>query len=208
MKLFGLSLLSSILASAATLTVSPPPAHAATMTFFANLSAANEVQIPAVVSPGIGLATIVLDPEAQTLQVNAIFVGLTSGTVAAHIHCCGPIGTNVGVATTLPAFPGFPIGVTQGTYSSPIFDLTQPLIYNPAFVTAQGGLSNAEAALIAGIIGGQTYFNIHTSNFPAGEIRGQLATVPLPAALPLFAAGLGVVTFLARRKKAKAVSPT
>ena len=32
--------------------------------------------------------------------------------------------------------------------------------------------------------------------------------VPLPAALPLFAAGLGIVTFLARRKKTAAVSPT
>ena len=65
---------------------------------------------------------------------------------------------------------------------------------------------NAENSLIAGIIGGQTYFSIHTSNFPAGEIRGQLAPVPLPAALPLFAAGLGIVTFLARRKLT-AVSP-
>ena len=30
--------------------------------------------------------------------------------------------------------------------------------------------------------------------------------IPLPAALPLFAAGLGIVTFLARRKKTAAVS--
>jgi len=81
------------------------------------------------------------------------------------------------------------------------------LIYNSAFVTLQGGLPQAEAALIAGIIGGQTYFNIHTSNFTGGEIRGQLAPVPLPAALPLFAAGLGIVTFLARRKKTGAARP-
>ena len=96
----------------------------------------------------------------------------------------------------------------SGTYSSQVFDLTQSLIYNPAFVTTfPGGLPQAEAALIAGIIGGQTYFNIHTSNFTGGEIRGQLAPVPLPAALPLFAAGLGIVTFLARRKKTAAARP-
>ena len=189
---------------AAVLMLPAPAANAIPMTFTADLSAANEV--PPVDSAGTGLATVILDAAAQTLQVNATFSRLTSNTVAAHIHCCAPLGTNAGVATTVPAFPGFPLGVTSGTYSSDVFDLTQPLIYNPAFVTLQGGLAQAEAALIAGIIGGQTYFNIHTSNFTGGEIRGQL--VPLPAALPLFAAGLGIVTFLARRKKTKAVRPT
>ncbi len=98
-----------------------------------------------------------LDPTAQTIQVNAAFFSLTTPETAAHIHCCAPLGTNAGVATTLPAFPGFPLGVTSGTYVSPVFDLTQPLIYNPAFVTMQGGLSQAEAALIAGIENGMTY---------------------------------------------------
>jgi hypothetical protein len=41
--------------------------------------------------------------------------------------------------------------VTSGTYDPMTFDLTQPLIYNPMFVTALGGLPQAEAALIAGI---------------------------------------------------------
>jgi hypothetical protein len=84
---------------------------------------------------------------------------LTSNTVAAHIHCCLPsplAPMNVGVATTVPAFIGFPLGVTSGNYSSQVFDLTQPLIYNPAFVTLQGGLPQAEAALIAGIMNSET----------------------------------------------------
>src|SRR5882672_7731134 len=100
-----------------------PTAHAIPITFVANLSGANEV--PAVASPGTGLATVILDPTAQTLQVNATFSGLTSNDVAAHIHCCQPLGTNAGVATTVPAFPGFPLQVTSGTYSSAVFDLTQ-----------------------------------------------------------------------------------
>jgi hypothetical protein len=50
----------------------------------------------------------------------------------------------------------------------------------------EGGLAQAEAALIAGIIGGQTYFNIHTVLNPTGEIRGQLSPVPLPGSLVLF----------------------
>ena len=62
----------------------------------------------------------------------------------------------------------------------------------------------AEAALIAGIEDGQSYFNIHTTAFPGGEIRGQLEPTPLPAALPLFATGLGGLGLLGWRRKRKA----
>src|SRR6266516_1475669 len=153
----------------AALMVSAPAATADPITFIANLSAANEVQTPPVVSPGTGLATIVLDPTAETLTVSATFSDLTSITNAAHIHCCAPVGANAGVATTVPAFPGFPLGVTSGTYDPMTFDLTESLIYNPAFINMQAGLTdaeklmNAESALIAGIQNGLTYFNIHTA---------------------------------------------
>lgn len=126
---------------------------------------------------------------------------------AAHIHCCAPLGTNAGVATTVPAFPGFPLGVTSGTYLSPVFDLTQPLIYNPAFVTMQGGLSQAAAALIAGIEGGMTYLNIHTSANMGGEIRGQLeplGAVPEPTTLLLWGSTVTGLTLARRRLRKQA----
>src|SRR6266481_3655053 len=125
------------LAVATALTLPVPAAYAIPMTFVANLTGANEV--PPVASPGTGFATVVLDPAAQTLQVGATFSGLTSNDVAAHIHCCAPLGTNAGVATTVPAFPGFALGVTSGTYSSVVFDLTQPSIFYPAFLPLRGG---------------------------------------------------------------------
>jgi hypothetical protein len=178
-------------------------AHAIPITFQAILTGANEV--PPVVSPATGLAIVVLDPTAHTIQINATFSGLTTPDVAAHIHCCLPspflTGVNVGVATTVPAFVGFPLGVTSGSYSSQVFDLTQALIYNPAFVTLQGGIPQAEAALVAGIQNGGTYFNIHTVSNSGGEIRGFLSQVPEPATLYLMGLGLIALAGIIRRRR-------
>jgi CHRD domain len=164
-------------------------AFASTLTFTLDLSSANEV--PPNTSTGTGAATIVLNTVAQTLSVNITFSGLTSGTTGAHIHCCTllPTTMNIGVATTVPAFPGFPLGVTSGTYSDTL-DLTSSASYNPTFVTMEGGLSQAEAALIAGIENNETYLNIHTVNNGGGEIRAPLLSTPEPGTTLLAAAAL------------------
>jgi len=205
-RLGGMRFVLASLVPMAILLLVAPATHATPIHFAVTLIGANEV--PPVSPAGTGQALVTLDPTAQTLQLNIVFSGLTSNTVAAHIHCCltNPFqtGVNVGVATTVPAFPGFPIepnGVTSFNYSSAVFDLTQAGSYNPAFVTLQGGLSQAEASFIAGVLTGRVYLNVHTVNNPGGEIRGFLFATPEPASLLLLGSGLIGFAFMERRRK-------
>jgi hypothetical protein len=182
-----------LLALVTTLMWTAPPTYAIPVLLGTTLSGANEV--PVVNSPGTGQALVTVDAAANTLLVNVTFSGLTAPTSAAHIHCCAPLGTNAPVATTVPAFPGFPLGVTSGTYSQTL-DLTSAGSYRGGlspggFIDQNGGsVAAAEAVFIAGLLAGNTYLNIHTTANPGGEIRGQLQRVPEPASVLLVVVGL------------------
>lgn len=181
-------------------------ANADPLVFTATLSGANERPTPNN-SPGTGFAVVSVDGNIMT--VNANFSGLVSttsngspsGVTAAHIHCCAPATGAAGVATPVPTFPGFPSGVTSGTYTN-TFDLTLASSYNPAFINANGGtVEGARLAFLNGLLNGQTYFNIHSNAFPGGEIRGQLQPVPEPATLILLGTGLAGAAMRVRKKR-------
>jgi CHRD domain/PEP-CTERM motif len=191
-----------------TLVLFVPAGWAATTTLVANLTGASES--PPVVSPGTGMATVVLDTTANTMAVNIVFSGLTSGTTASHIHCCLPTpfqtGVNVMVATTTPTFPNFPLGVTSGIYSM-LFDLTNPTTYNSAFIASSfvpsHTVAEAETVLVSALLAGETYLNIHTTNFPNGEIRGFLSAVPEPSTWAMMLIGFCGLGFAVRRSRRK-----
>lgn len=163
-----------------------------------NLSGLNEA--PPNASPGIGSGTVTWDTTAFTMTVDVSFSGLVGTTTAAHIH--GPTaaaGTGTaGVATTTPSFVGFPLGVTSGVHQQ-VYDMNLSSSYNPSFITNNGGTpASAGLALKAAFDAGRAYYNVHTSAFGGGEIRGFLALVPAPGATSI--AGLMGLVALRRRR--------
>ena len=160
------------------------------ITYTAQLNGAN--QAPPNASPATGFAEITFDIVAHTMQVEAVFSGLIGNTTAAHIHAATaqPGTGTVAVATQLPTFIGFPLGVTSGSYDV-TFDTTLASSWSAAFISSHGGTpSSAEAFFAQSLANGTAYFNIHTTLFPGGEIRGFLAAVPEPATMLLFGAGI------------------
>jgi hypothetical protein len=180
-----------------------PQARAASI-YVATLDGPSES--PPNASPGTGFATITLDTVLHSMRVEVTFSGLLGTTTASHIHAATPVpGTGVApVATQVPTFTGFPLGVTSGTYDH-TFDTSLPSTWNPAYVTANGGTAlGAEAALAAALAAGKAYLNIHTSVVPGGEIRGFLSPIPEPSSLAMGMTatllGLGLASFRRRRK--------
>jgi hypothetical protein len=175
------------------------PSQAAVLTWTASLSGAQE--IPPTASTATGSGWVQYDEATNVLSLYVDWQGLTGDGIQAHIHCCvaNPPG-NAGIAIDLWLPADSPQPATGSFSASWDLDLVDP--FRAAFLTANGGTtSGALAALIAAMDAneGRAYFNIHTTLYPGGEIRGNLE-VPEPAGLSLMLAGFGAV--LLRRQRA------
>ena len=174
------------------------PADAATLTFYREFAP----EVPGTV--GTGWARATFDTDLRTMFVEAEFQDLTGPTTVAHIHCCtaSPETGTVAVATMPGTFPGWPVGVTAGSYQG-IFNMADPLSYTSGFINNFGGgtVAGAFAALLAGLDDGLGYFNVHTEFARGGEIRGFLRQVPEPGALVLLGLGLLAVAVTLRSRR-------
>ena len=112
--------------------------------FEASLSGFNE--IPPTQSVASGMATMRMVADDGLLEVNFSAANLAGDMTGAHIHI-GKVGQNGGVSLNLNA--------SSSTFSSS-YDIS------------------GNADIVSALRGGGAYVNVHSSAYPAGEIRGQV----------------------------------
>ncbi len=177
------------------------PCEGTIIMYAADLSGAAEA--PPNASPATGTVLATYDSVAKTLAWTTTFSGLLAPTTVAHFHATTalPLTGIAGVATQPGTLTGFPPGVMGGTFGG-IIDLTLPGSYTGGFLAANGGTAaGAEAGLISAFDSQRAYFNIHSTAFPAGEIRGFMTAVPEPGSVLLLTAG--AAGFIVRRFRRK-----
>ncbi|MCA0354061.1 MAG: CHRD domain-containing protein [Chloroflexi bacterium] len=108
------------------------------------VSGSGSQEVPPNISNGMVMGIIEINTVANTINYNLSYHDLSSAETAAHIHGFAPRGSNAGVLFNLP------LGASK-----------------------VGSVSYAENQE-ANILAGQTYINIHSNNFPGGELRAQL----------------------------------
>lgn len=124
-----------------------------TITYAADLRGTNEV--PPNASTAHGSAFVTIDTLTNTLSWEVVESGIVTPTLS-HIHGLASAGTNAGVLINFATSPSdFSNGRTKGSISIATLapDKLAALQLDPT----------------------QFYVNVHSSAFPGGEIRGQLA---------------------------------
>lgn len=146
------------------------PGHG--MNLKAELEGFNEVPL-ALSSPGGGHFKMKINPGGTSVSWELSYGDLGSTVTQAHIHfgsvsqaggisvfLCSNLGNGPAGTQACPAQPA----TISGTFSST--DVIGP--------AAQGIAAGEFDELIDAIRAGFAYANVHTTNFPGGEIRGQI----------------------------------
>jgi len=135
--------------SAQTTTCAYNPVATCPVYVFNNLLSAGQVE-PPTNSQATGSAMIAFNNRAGSIAVTGSFSNLGSGAMVADIHGPAGFGQNAPAIVTLTVPPN---GVTSGGIS---------------------GTANVTPDQMKLLKSGESYIDVHTANFPGGEIRGQI----------------------------------
>lgn len=153
---------------AATTVLAGPPVQP--RNFVAPLSGAEEVLGDGTIGVDTrarGVAILQLSSDGSELSYRLIASNIEN-VLMAHIHCCAPPGENAGVVVWLyPEAP--PPQLIPGRHDGVLATGT---ITDADLVGIFAGMTMDD--LVDEIVAGNAYVNVHTQQFPAGEIRGQL----------------------------------
>ncbi len=148
-------------------------------TFTAFLNGAQEV--PSAATSATGTGTVVMNATRTSISVSVSFAGLTAPMTVAHIHGPAAFGVNAPALFNFGGLVTLTNGGLNGTVSNAMFAIS--------------------AAQAIEFDAGRMYINVHSQNFPGGEIRGQLNVVPEPSSMFLMATGLGGLALMLRRRR-------
>jgi hypothetical protein len=146
------------------------------MPIAANLTGFNEV--PPILTNG--KATFRATLSATSLTYTLTFSGLTSTSTQAHLHFAER-GVNGGVFVFLCSNVGTPAGITTpacpangGTVTGTL-TAADVIAIGPTATSAGQNVTAGDFAGLRRIIqSGDAYANVHSQNFKAGEVRGQV----------------------------------
>jgi hypothetical protein len=124
-------------------------------------------ETPAINSVGAGQFSASVNDSGTTIMYRLSYSGLSSTAHVAHIHF-GQRGVAGAVVAFLCGGGNKPACPASGTVTGTI--VSSDILAVPAQGIAAGDLASVLKAMRAGL----TYANVHTTNFPNGEIRGQI----------------------------------
>jgi hypothetical protein len=167
------SLLVVSVAAVAVLVIAGSVLAAPPRNFTAPLTGAEEVVDEGAGIVGIdtrarGVAIFQLSPDGSELSYRLIASNIEN-VLMAHIHCCGGPGENEGIVVWLYPEGGSAPQLISGRHAGTL-ETGTITADDLVGVLADGTLGD----LVEQIAAGQAYVNVHTTQFPGGEIRGQL----------------------------------
>ncbi|MDJ0366626.1 CHRD domain-containing protein [Hymenobacter sp. H14-R3] len=141
----------------------------AMMQLSGNLSATNSIK-PTSASTATGTVTGTYDPNSKVLNYTLTFSGLTGAPMMAHFH----YGDPKHVGDVFIPLSGLPTG-TSGTITGSTTLTTVPAVAAvPATTTTPAIPAKPMAVQPDSFKLGNVYANIHTAQYPAGEIRANV----------------------------------